>query len=70
MNRKGTNGAAKGRPVSARVPVTIRLPKDVIKKIDEDLDQRDVPLSRNNWLLEAAIEKLRKGGSGGSDGAK
>jgi hypothetical protein len=34
------------------------------------LDQRDVPLSRNNWLLEAAIEKLRKNGTGGSHGAQ
>ncbi|MHB8408816.1 MAG: hypothetical protein ACYDHY_12130 [Acidiferrobacterales bacterium] len=49
--------------------VTIRLPEDVIKQIDQELDQRVIPLSRNNWLLEAAIEKLRKGGSGGSHGA-
>ena len=53
-----------------RVPLTVRLPEDVIKKIDEDLNQRDVPLSRNNWLLEAAIEKLRKNGPGGSHGTK
>lgn len=52
-----------------RVPVTIRLPEDVINQIDQDLEQRDIPLSRNNWLLEAAIEKLRKGVSGGSHGA-
>jgi hypothetical protein len=70
MSRKATNGAAKRRPILVRVPLTVRLPEDVIKKIDEDLDHRDIPLSRNNWLLEAAIEKLRKGGSGGSDGAK
>jgi len=54
----------------ARVPLTVRLPEDLINQIDEDLGQRDIPLSRNNWLLEAAIEKLRKGGSGGSHGAK
>jgi len=50
--------------------MTIRLPEEVIKRIDEDLGQRDIPLSRNNWLLEAVIEKLRKGNSGGSHGAK
>jgi hypothetical protein len=70
MNRKATNGSSKKRPVVARVPVTLRFPKDVIKKIDEELDQRDVPVSRNNWLLEAAVEKLRKGNSGGSYGSK
>ena len=70
MNRRAANGSGKGRPALKRVPVTIRLPKEVIKKIDEDLDRRDVPVSRNNWLLEAALEKLRKNGSGGSYGAK
>jgi hypothetical protein len=70
MSRKTTNGSAKKRPVLPRVPLTVRLPENVIKQIDEDLDQRDIPLSRNNWLLEAAIEKLRKGVSGDLHGAK
>jgi len=70
MSRKATNGSVKRRPVMERVPLTVRLPEDVIKKIDADLNQRDVPLSRNNWLLEAAIEKLRKNNPGGSHGAK
>ncbi len=48
-----------------RVPVTIRLPEKVVREIDEDLGQRPVPVSRNNWLLEAAIEKLRRNGSKG-----
>jgi hypothetical protein len=52
-----------------RVPVTIRLPENILKKIDEELGERDIPLSRNNWLLEAALEKLRKGKIGGSHGA-
>lgn len=50
--------------------MTIRLPEDIINRIDEDLGRRDIPLSRNNWLLEAVIEKLRKGSSGGLHGAK
>ena len=54
----------------ARVPVTVRLPLNVVKQIDEELGQRVVPLSRNNWLLEAAIEKLRKNGTGGSHGSQ
>lgn len=52
------------------VLLNVRLPEKVIKKVDEDLDQLDVPLSRNNWPLDSAIEKLRKGGSGGSQGTK
>ena len=50
--------------------MTIRLPDDVIARIDQDLDDRDIPLSRNNWLLEAAIEKLRRTDNGGPHGTK
>lgn len=55
---------------SLRVPVTIRIPEEVVQKIDLELERRPVPLSRNNWLIEAAIEKLRRTGSGGSDGTE
>ena len=50
------------------MPVTVRLPADIVQKIDVDLEHRLVPVSRNNWLLEAAIEKLNGNGSGGSRG--
>jgi hypothetical protein len=69
MKRKANNRSSR-RPASPRVPVTVRLPEGVVKRINEELDQRDVPLSRNNWFLEAAIEKLRKSASGESHGAK
>jgi hypothetical protein len=70
VNRRLNNGSSKRRSHSARVPLTVRLPENLVKQIDQELDERDVPLSRNNWLLEAAIEKLRKNGAGGSHGAK
>jgi hypothetical protein len=70
MSRKATNGSVKKRSASTRIPLTVRLPEGVIKQIDEEIDQRDIPLSRNNWLLEAALEKLRKGAAGGSHGTK
>jgi hypothetical protein len=70
MNRRSSNGSSKRRPVLTRVPVTVRLPEDLVKQIDEQLDHRDVPLSRNNWFLEAAIEKLRKSDSGDPHGTK
>ena len=69
MNRRQRKTAS-SKVEYARVPVTVRLPKNVVQKIDEELDQREIPLSRNNWLLEAAIEKLRKNGTGGSDGTQ
>ena len=60
----------KRRVSPKRVAVTIRLPDDVIARIDEALGNRDVPLSRNNWLLEAAIEKLRRAENGEPHGSK
>lgn len=69
MSRKG-NGSMKRRPVQSRVPVTVRIPEDVIERIDQQLGGRDIPLSRNNWFLEAAIEKLRRGDAEGSHGKK
>ena len=70
MNRRVGNGSLKRRPVSTRVPVTVRLPEEVIEQIDHQLDHREIPLSRNNWLLEAAIEKLRRSDAEGSHGKK
>lgn len=70
MNRKASNGSLKRRQVSTRVPVTVRLPEDVIERINQQLDDRDIPLSRNNWFLEAAIEKLRRSDAEGSNGKK
>ena len=70
MNLKVSNGSLKRRPVSTRVPVTVRLPEDVIDRINQQLDHRDIPLSRNNWFLEAAIEKLRRSDTEGSHGKK
>jgi hypothetical protein len=70
MSRKASTNGSRRRSALKRVPVTIRLPDDVVARIDQDLGARDVPLSRNNWLLEAAIEKLRRTETGGSHGAK
>ena len=68
MNHKATNTVKTRKERSPRVPVTVRLPADIVQKIDQDLEHRVVPVSRNNWLLEAAIEKLNGNGSGGSRG--
>jgi hypothetical protein len=58
------------KQAATRVPVTIRIPEEVVQEIDLDLERRAVPVSRNNWLLEAAIEKLRRTDSGGANGAE
>lgn len=53
---------------ATRVSVTIRIPEEVVQEIDLELERRPVPVSRNNWLLEAAIEKLRRTGLRGFNG--
>jgi metal-responsive CopG/Arc/MetJ family transcriptional regulator len=45
---------------SKRIAVTIRLPEELVAQIDLACDQRQIPTSRNNWLLEAAVEKLER----------
>jgi hypothetical protein len=68
MNQNGGRGTSRRQSALTRIPVTVRLPETVVQRIDEELGKRDVPISRNNWLLEAAIEKLK--GNGGSHGAQ
>jgi hypothetical protein len=68
MNRGVISIVKRRKERTPRVPVTVRLPADIVEKIDLDLEHRVVPVSRNNWLLEAAIEKLKTNGSGGSHG--
>ena len=54
-----------------RVSVTVRIPEHILKQVDASLDQEDVPVSRNHWIIEALVEKLRRAnGGGGSNGAR
>lgn len=70
MNRSTAQKMAKRRPATTRVAVTIRLPEDIVEKIDSELELREVPISRNNWLLEAAIEKLHRNNLRESNGTQ
>jgi hypothetical protein len=69
MKRKETNGS-KRKSVASRVPVTIRLPEDIVAQVDEEREGRDVPVSRNIWLFEAVVEKLRRHDTGGRHGTQ
>jgi hypothetical protein len=70
MKRKAGDSKLKKRQPTPRVPVTVRLPEAIVQQIDQALDHRDVPLSRNTWLLEAAVEKLKRAEQGGTDGTQ
>ena len=54
------------------VAVTIRVLESLLRQIDRNVEMRDVPISRNTWLLEAAVGKLarqRENGRSERDGS-
>ena len=42
------------------VPVTLRLPAELTKRIEMVLQKRAFKIPRHTWLLEAVIEKLER----------
>tara|TARA_B100000700_G_C14722517_1_gene704419 strand:+ start:307 stop:480 length:174 start_codon:yes stop_codon:yes gene_type:complete len=48
----------------SRVPVTIRIPEAILKEIDHKVEQEELPISRNHWIVEALVEKLKKNHNG------
>lgn len=54
-----------------RVSEAVRIPEHILGQIDACLDQEDVPVSRNYWIIETLVEKLRRtDAGGGSNGAR
>lgn len=48
-------------PLSAKpVPVVLRLPSDVLTRVDQVVEARRVRVPRHTWLMEAVIEKLER----------
>lgn len=56
-NRASSVQPSKGKE---RVAITVRVPEALLRQIDRHIEAREVPISRNNWLLEAAAEKLAR----------
>lgn len=44
--------------------ITVRLPKDLVRQIDEAIHSRPISISRNQWLAEAAYAALKGRGEG------
>ena len=42
------------------IPITLRIPRGLLKQVDEFLKTRAVPIPRHTWLLEAVHEKLAR----------
>ena len=43
-----------------RVPVTVRIPEHILNQINARVDQEELPVSRNHWIVEALVEKLKR----------
>jgi hypothetical protein len=41
-------------------PVVLRMPPDVLVRIDQAVEARRVRVPRHTWLMEAVIEKLER----------
>jgi hypothetical protein len=45
---------------SKPAPVVLRMPPDVLVRIDRAVEARRVKVPRHTWLMEAVIEKLER----------
>lgn len=44
--------------------VFFRAPTDLIERVEQFAKERDIPVTRQTWLLEAIIEKLEREAGG------
>jgi hypothetical protein len=53
---------AKEQPPRGRTPtpVLLRVPSDLLQRIDRAVQTRRLPLPRHTWMLEALLEKLER----------
>ena len=54
-----TNGAGKGAKREI-VQVFFRAPAEIMERADQAAKARTIPTTRQNWLLEAILEKLER----------
>jgi hypothetical protein len=47
-------------PPKKPAPVVLRMPPDVLVRIDQAVEARRVKVPRHTWLMEAVVEKLER----------
>ena len=60
---KGGSVARAADPAPSPVkpaPIVLRMPPDVLVRIDQAVEARRVRVPRHTWLMEAVIEKLER----------
>jgi len=64
INRGGSPGGPQGREGARITPILLRLPPDMLERLDAALKSRPVKLPRHTWILEAIHEKLTRESGG------
>ncbi len=60
INKGGSIGGKNGGQEKDTVPVILRVPEDILERVDASVQARRIKTPRHTWLLEAVLEKLEK----------
>jgi hypothetical protein len=62
INKGGSIARSVAEPaaISKPAPVVLRMPPEVLARIDRAVEARRVKVPRHTWLMEAVIEKLER----------
>jgi hypothetical protein len=60
INKGGSVGGKNGGQERGTVPVILRMPEDILEKVDTSVQARRIKTPRHTWLLEAILEKLER----------
>jgi hypothetical protein len=55
-----TTSTPPAAPSDKPVPVVLRVPAEVLDRVDRSVEARAVKVPRHTWLMEAVIEKLAR----------
>jgi hypothetical protein len=61
INKGGSVARSNGEQSKDKiVPVILRVPDDILEKVDVSVQARRIKTPRHTWLLEAILEKLER----------
>jgi hypothetical protein len=60
INKGGSVAGKNGGQGKDTVPVILRVPEDILQKVDASVQARRIKTPRHTWLLEAILEKLER----------
>jgi hypothetical protein len=60
ISKGGSVAGKDGSQEKDAVPVILRVPEDILKKVDASVQARRIKTPRHTWLLEAVLEKLER----------